>query len=125
MPFYAKNHVVSLLIGLLLIIVGFVPVGIAGGKDSVANVEDFRPGDTLRFTTDGSIPNRMSRFVTFGANRVHVTRTTTFKAILYRPGFLPSGVQSSTVFVGERAPSARTAMREGGSPSLQSTRRTQ
>ncbi len=119
MPFYAK-----LLFGLLMIIVGFVPVGIAGGKDSVATVEDFRPGDTLRYTTDGSIPNRMSRFVTFGANKVLVTRTTTFKAILFRPGFLPSGVQSSTVYVREPVPSARTAMGEVVTPSPQSTRRT-
>ncbi len=89
--------------GVLVMISGVVSTGNAGGKDTIAVVQDFRPGDTLRYTTDGSLPDRTSHFVIFGANKVRVTRTTTFKARLYRPGFLPSTVQSQTVYVNEPA----------------------
>jgi hypothetical protein len=69
----------------------------AGDPDTLIVNEDFRPGDTLRYTTDGTLPTRSSAFVLFGANRIPVTRTTTFLARLYRPGFPPTAVQSRTV----------------------------
>ncbi len=85
---------------------GFARTAVAGGRDSLAGREDFRPGDTLRYTTDGSAPDRTSRFVIFGRNEVYVTRTTTFKARLYRPGYLPSEEQSCTVYVRDSTESA-------------------
>jgi len=99
--------------GLLVMMSGLVHMGNTGGKDTLASVEDFRPGDTLRYTTDGSTPDRTSRFVLFGANEIFVTRTTTFKARLYRPGFLPSEVQSHTIYVRDSAETARVADDEG------------
>ncbi len=98
--------------GLLVMISGLVNPGNAGGKHTLAAVEDFRPGDTLRYTTDGSTPDRTSRFVLLGANEIHVTRTTTFKARLYRPGFLPSEVQSHTVYVRDSAGTAQAVLRK-------------
>lgn len=64
-----------------------------------ARVDDFRPGDTLRYTIDGSIPDRSSPFVVYGRNQVFVAQTTIFRARLYRPGYLPSEVQQDTVYV--------------------------
>ena len=90
-------------LGLLVMVTGLIHTGISGGKDSLAAREDFRPGDTLRYTTDGSAPDRTSRFVLVGANEVVVTKTTTFKARLYRPGCIPSRVQSHTVYVRDSA----------------------
>jgi hypothetical protein len=113
---------------LVLSILGVVPVAAQGGSGSgpqagisrtqnaddlkVISMEDFRPGDTLRYTTDGSVPDRTSRFVLPGANNVPVSRTTLFKARLYRPGFMPSGVQSHTVFVRDSLQPARAALRK-------------
>lgn len=94
---------------LLVMVSGLFHAGISGGKDSLAAREDFRPGDTLRYTTDGSLPDRSSRFVLVGANEVVVTKTTTFKARLYRPGCMPSRVQSHTVYVSESAKSVPLA----------------
>jgi len=91
---------------------GMVPAGTAGGKDTLGTMEDFRPGDTLRYTTDGSVPDRTSRFVVFGANIVQVTTTTTFKARLYRPGFLPSEVQTQTVYVREAGGANQATLRK-------------
>lgn len=99
--------------GLLVMMSGLVHMGNTGGKDTLASVEDFRPGDTLRYTTDGSTPDRTSRFVLYGANEIHITRTTTFKARLYRPGFLPSEVQSHTIYVRDSAETARVVDDEG------------
>jgi hypothetical protein len=93
------NKSVQTILGLLLIGSCLAYPGPPLAKKTVATVEDFHPGDTLRYTTDGSIPDRTSRFVLFGANQVMVTRTTTFNARLYRPGFSPSSVQSQTVYV--------------------------
>lgn len=98
--------------GLLVLMFGVVRTGSAGGKDSLAAVEDFRTGDTLHYTTDGSTPDRTSRFVLVGANEILVTRTTTFKARLYRPGFLPSEVRSHTVYVRDSAETAQAALRK-------------
>jgi len=103
---------VRIVYGLLVMMCGLVHFGISGGKDSLATVDDFRPGDTLRYTTDGSIPDRTSSFVTLGANKIFVTRTTTFRAVLYRPGCLPSGVRSCTVYVREPAISSQTVMKK-------------
>lgn len=83
---------------------------VTGGKEPLPPVEGFRPGDTLRYTTDGSTPDRTSRFVLCGANQIVVTRTTTFRARLYRPGFLPGEVQSRTVYVRDSAGTTRAAL---------------
>ena len=104
---------VRIVFGLLVMMFGLLCTANAGGKDTAAAVEDFRPGDTLRYTTDGSAPDRTSRFVLFGANEIFVTRTTTFKARLYRPGFLPSEVQSHTIYVRDSAKTTRVAYDEG------------
>lgn len=96
----------------LLAMFGLIQTGNAGGKDTVAAVEDFRPGDTLRYTTDGSTPDHTSPFVVHGANEIHITKTTTYKARLYRPGFLPSQVQSRTVFVHDSTGGARAALKK-------------
>jgi hypothetical protein len=86
----------------------------AGGKDTLEVRQDFRPGDTLRYTTDGSVPDRTSRFVLYGANDVVITRTTIFKARLYRPGFLPSTVQLDTVYVLDGMAPVRAGLRAYG-----------
>jgi hypothetical protein len=58
------------------------------------------PNDTIRYTTDGTIPDRSSPFVTYGSATVHVDTTTIFTARLYRLGYdLPSIVQRETVYV--------------------------
>lgn len=101
-----------IVLGILVMMSAFVCTVNAGGKDTLAAVVDFRPGDTLHYTTDGSIPDRSSPFVVFGANEVVVTKTTTFKARLYRPGFLPSEVQTRTVYLRESAQSDQSAMRK-------------
>jgi hypothetical protein len=105
------NMPARIVFGLLVMISGLVCAGNAGEKDSLAVVADFSPGDTLRYTTDGSIPDRTSRFVVFGSNKVLVTVTTTFTARLYRPGFLPSEVQSYTVYVRDSMQPAQAALR--------------
>jgi hypothetical protein len=71
----------------------------AGGGRSLAGIDDFGPGDTLRYTIDGSTPDRSSPFVLYSSNALFVPWTTTIKARLYRPGFQPSLVQSRTVRV--------------------------
>jgi hypothetical protein len=103
-------------LGLLVMVTGLIHTGISGGKDSLAAREDFRPGDTLRYTTDGSAPDRTSRFVLVGANEVVVTKTTTFKARLYRPGCIPSRVQSHTVYVRDSAKPGQLAAGKNLSP---------
>lgn len=57
------------------------------------------PGDTLRYTVDGSTPDRNSPFVAYGNTSLVVVGTTTFTSRLYRPGYLPSTAQSATVVV--------------------------
>lgn len=104
------HKVPGISIVLLMMIPGLVHMGNTGGTDSPSTVDDFRPGDTLRYTTDGSTPDRTSHFVLFGANEVFVEKTTTFKARLYRPGFLPSEVQSQTVYVRDSAEAARAGL---------------
>jgi hypothetical protein len=106
-----------IVLGILVLMSGVALTGTPGGKDSTASMEDFRPGDTLRFTTDGSTPDRTSRFVLFGSNEVLVTRTTIFKARLYRPGYLPSEVQSCTVYVRDSTQSA-SLDRKSNSPGV-------
>jgi hypothetical protein len=101
----------GIVFGILMMISGPVHTGNPGGKDTIATVADFRPGDTLRYTTDESIPDRTSRFVVFGANRIHVTKTTTFKARLYRRGFIPSDVQVHTVYVRDSLETARAVLK--------------
>jgi hypothetical protein len=73
--------------------------GSAGGRTGRPTIENLLPGDTLRYTTDGSTPDRTSRFVVNGNNSIAVSRTTTIKARLYRPGYRPSDVQSHVVYV--------------------------
>jgi hypothetical protein len=87
--------------GLFVMMSVLVHTGNPAREGTLVAVQDFRPGDTLRYTTDGSTPGRNSSFVVLGANQVHVTKTTTFNARLYRPGFLPSAVQSRTVYVSD------------------------
>ena len=100
----------KIVVGVLMMMF-FFQTGKTGGKDTLAAGEGFRPGDTLRYTSDGSTPDRTSNFVVFGANRIHVTKTTTFKARLYRPGFVPSEVQSHTVYVQDSSETARTVLK--------------
>ncbi len=100
----------GVLAAVLLMIFGLVHMGNTEGRDAPATADDFRPGDTLRYTTDGSVPDRTSHYVVYGASEVFVARTTTFKAILYRPGFLPSEVQSQTVFVRDSMETARAGL---------------
>jgi hypothetical protein len=71
----------------------------AGNNKTLAGIDDFGPGDTLRYTLDGSTPDRTSPFVLYNSNALFVPWTTTIKARLYRPGFQPSLVQSRTVRV--------------------------
>ena len=105
-------HISALIaLGLIVMMGGMVHTGKAQGRDSLSNVEDFRPGDTLRYTTDGSSPDRTSRYVLAGANDILVVRTTIINARLYRPGFLPSEVQSRTVYVRGSGPPARAALK--------------
>ena len=63
-----------------------IHIGNAGTKDSLVVNEDFRVGETLRYTTDVSVPDRPSRFVV---------------ARLSRPGYLPSEVKTLTVYVAD------------------------
>jgi hypothetical protein len=102
----------TIVLGTMVMMSGLVGTGNAGGKDTLAALADFRPGDTLRYTTDGSVPDRTSRFVLAGANEILVTETTIFKARLYRPGFLPSDVQSRTVYVGNPPLIGEAALRK-------------
>jgi hypothetical protein len=89
-------------------------IGFAGKKDSLVEFEDFRVGDTLRYTTDGSFPDRSSRYFIVGENKVHVTKTTTFRARLYRPGFLPSEVKTLTVYVRDSLTTSQVRWRSDG-----------
>ncbi len=74
--------------------------GNAGGSiRSNSNIENLLPGDTLRYTVDGSTPDRTSPFVVYGNSLVTISATTTFKARLYRPGYQASVVQSRLVYV--------------------------
>ena len=101
-----------IVLGLLVIMSGVICTGKAGGKDSLAVMDDFCPGDTLRYTTDGSAPDRASRFVLCGADKILVTTTTVFKIRLYKPGFLPSEVESYTVYVRDSAQPAQAKLRK-------------
>jgi hypothetical protein len=71
----------------------------AGDMKVLPFTQDIRPGDTIRYTVDGSIPGRSSLLVTYANNSVFVAGTTTYKARLYRPGFSPSNVHERTVYV--------------------------
>jgi hypothetical protein len=93
-----KTMVARIIFGVSLML-SLVIFGYAGGKEKTVVTGDFGPGDTLRYTVDGSIPDRTSRFVLFNANTIVVKKTTVLKARLYRAGYLPSTVQTRTVFV--------------------------
>ena len=95
------KRALGIILGLALIVWATMESKIPPKRDTLITVEDFHPGDTLRYTTDGSVPDRTSRYVIYGANRLPVTQTTTFNARLYRKGFPPSEVKSATVYVQE------------------------
>jgi hypothetical protein len=78
------------------------------------------PGDTLRYTLDGSIPTAFSPAY---LGPLFLTRTTIIKARVYRVGTQPSEVYADTVFVdGDPLPitlTSFTAARIGGLVYLQ------
>jgi hypothetical protein len=88
----------AIVVGILAVTILFHGGKAEGGGVS-PSIQDLQPGDTLRYTRDGSTPDRSSSFVVYGDNAVYVAGTTTFKARLYRPGYLPSEVYSRTVYV--------------------------
>jgi len=56
-------------------------------------------GDTLYYTTDGSLPSRASSYMTVNSGMLFLDSTTIFRAFLTRSGFADSPVIVDTVFV--------------------------
>jgi len=64
--------------------------------DFYVEISSATPGATIRYTTDGSAPSSTHGQVYDPARPIHITTTTTLRAIAYKRGWMPTNVDTHT-----------------------------
>ena len=72
-----------------------LPSGFYGGSTDIS-IQNYQPGDTIRYTLDGAVPVDTSFMY---SEPIHIDSTTVLRARIFKQGFIPGKITTKTYFI--------------------------